>query len=392
MLLNDGARVSSRLSMGSRNKMKLGIFGANLSSGKNATLVPERWHATWDENQRLAQMADERGLEFFLPIGRWRGHGGVTNYQDWGFETLTWASALLACTKRIHVFGTVHVPLFHPVVATKMMITADHVGHGRFGLNVVVGQGKDEMPMFGIPIMEHDERYVLAQEWLDIVRRLWTDPNDFDFDGKYFHLKNAHTSPKPFDQGEPLLLNAGLSEVGQAFAVRNCDGFFTSVKSSEFDEKTGVVTPDVPIVAEVVRGVRERAAAIGREIGVYTNVNIICRPTQKEAIDYYRYVLDENADWPAVDNQIRIQQGIMPDLSSPSYLDKRQRAIRQFPLIGDPDRVAELFVTLSEVGFDGIGITVVNYLDELPYLCDEVLPRLERAGLRFSTETSAVPA
>jgi FMNH2-dependent dimethyl sulfone monooxygenase len=180
--------------------------------------------------------------------------------------------------------------------------------------------------------------------------------------------------------------------VGQAFAVRNCDGFFTSVKSSEFNEKTGVVTPDIPVVAEVVRGVRERAAAIGREIGVYTNVNIICRPTQKEAIDYYRYVLDENADWPAVDNQIRIQQGIMPDLSSPVYLDKRQRAIRQFPLIGDPDRVADLFVTLSEVGFDGIGITVVNYLDEMPYICDEVLPRLEAAGLRFSTETSAVSA
>jgi len=383
-LLDDGARVTGRLSMGSRNKLKLGIFGANLSSGKNATLVPERWQATWDQNQQVAQLADKRGLEFFLPIGRWRGHGGATNYQDWGFETLTWASALLASTERIHVFGTVHVPLFHPVVAAKMTITADHVGHGRFGLNVVVGEAHDERPMFGFPILEHDDRYKQAQEWLDIVRRLWTDANDFDFDGKYFHLNACHTSPKPFGGTEPMVLNAGLSEVGQAFAVRNCDGFFTVVKSSDFDERTGVVTPDVPVVADVVRRVRERATTIGRDIGVYSNVNVICRPTQKEALEYYRYVLDENADWPAVDNQIRTQQGVVPDPSSPSYLEKRQRAIRQFPLIGDPDRVANLLTTLSEVGFDGIAITVVNYLGELPYIYDEVLPRLEAAGLRFA--------
>jgi dimethylsulfone monooxygenase len=382
-MLKDNARTSSRLALGSRNRLKLGIFASNLSSGMNATLAPERWRASWDDNQRLAQMADDRGLEFVIPLARWRGLGGATNYQDWGFETLTWASALLGCTKRIYVFGTVHVLLFHPVVAAKMMITADHVGHGRFGVNLVVGPGKAQMPMFGIPVPEHDERYVLAQEWLDIVRGLWRNPNDFDYDGKYFQLKELHSSPAPFGDSEPLFLNAGASVVGQEFAVRNSDAFFTSVKNSEFDEATGVVTPDVPVVAEIVRSVRARAAAIGRDIGVYTNVQVICRPTQKEAMEYYRYALEENADWPAIDNEIHGRSGIEPDLSSPAYLDKRRRAIRQFPVIGDPDRVAGLLATLNEIGFDGIGLTMINYLDELPYLCDEVLPRLEAAGLRL---------
>ena len=382
MLLEPGSRAGSRLSMGTANKLKLGVFGANLSSGKNATLAPERWHATWDENVRLAQLADASGFEFFLPIGRWRGYGGVTNYQDHGFETLTWAAAVLACTKNIHVFPTGHVPLFHPVVAAKMMVTADHAGHGRFGLNVVVGPSSDEMGMFGIPLREHDERYAVAQEWLDIVRRLWSDPNDFDFDGTYFQLERARSMPKPYGGTQPMLLNAGVSDIGQDYAVRNCDGFFTSIKSSSFDEKTGVVTPDVEAVAKVVRGVRARAGAIGREISVHTNVNIICRPTAKEAIDYYKYALEEQADWDAVDAQIQVFTGIQRDLTSADHADRRQRAIRQFPLIGDPDRVAELFVTLSEVGFDGIGITWVNYLDELPYFCAEVLPRLEAAGLR----------
>ena len=375
--------MSSRLALGSRNKLKLGIFAANLSSGMAATRAPERWRATWDENQQLAQMADDRGLEFMIPLARWRGQGGATNYQDWGFETLTWASALLASTKRIYVFGTVHVLLIHPVVAAKMMITADHVGHGRFGVNLVVGPSKPQMPMFGFAVPEHDDKYVYAQEWIDIVRGLWRNPNDFDFNGQYFQLKELHTSPPPYGDTEPLILNAGASGVGQEYAVRNSDAFFTSVKNSAFDEATGVVTPDVDVVAGIVRDVRARAAALGREISIYTNVQMICRPTQKEAMDYFRYALDENADWPAIDNEIHVRTGIEADPTSAAHLERRRRQIRQFPVIGDPDRVAGLLATLSDAGFDGIGITFVNYLDELPYFCDEVLPRLEAAGLRL---------
>ena len=52
------------------------------------------------------------------------------------------------------------------------------------------------------------------------------------------------------------------------------------------------------------------------------------------------------------------------------------------PLIGDPDFVAKSMADLSQAGLTGMGISLVNYLDELPFFCDEVLPRLERMGLR----------
>ena len=63
---------------------------------------------------------------------------------------MTWASGLLAATKRITVFGTVHAPLFHPIIAAKQMVTADHIGEGRFGLNIVVGWNEGEFEMFGV--------------------------------------------------------------------------------------------------------------------------------------------------------------------------------------------------------------------------------------------------
>jgi len=376
--------VSERLSLGTRNTLKLGVFCANVASGVNATVVPERWSGSWRENLRVAREADEAGMDFLLPLGAWRGFPGATGYQQTSFETLTWASATLAATQRIFVFGTVHVPLFHPVVAAKQMVTCDHVGEGRFGLNIVVGSKALEFEMFGRPLAEHESRYAQAQEWITIVRRLWTEDADFDFPGEYYQLKAARSKPKPYGGTMPLLLNAGASPTGQAFAIRNCDAFFTAVRASNVDPATGLVTPDFTGVAEVVANVRARAAELGRnQIGVYTNVNLICRPTLKEAIDYYQYALLDNADWEAVHAQLREVSGLEP--SSPKYAALQDNYIRKIPVIGDPDTVARLLQDLAELGFDGVGITVVNYLDELPLFYAEVLPRLEKAGLRSSS-------
>jgi alkanesulfonate monooxygenase SsuD/methylene tetrahydromethanopterin reductase-like flavin-dependent oxidoreductase (luciferase family) len=68
----------------------------------------------------------------------------------------------------------------------------------------------------------------------------------------------------------------------------------------------------------------------------------------------------------------------------PDYIAQRKQFLHGFPIVGDPDRVAAMLVQLSEAGFNGVGISLVNYLDEFPYLRDEVLPRLERAGVRHA--------
>ncbi len=74
-------------------------------------------------------------------------------------------------TQQITVFGTVHAPLFHPLIAAKEFVTADHIGEGRFGLNIVAGWNEDEFAMFGVQQREHADRYEFAQEWIDVVKR-----------------------------------------------------------------------------------------------------------------------------------------------------------------------------------------------------------------------------
>jgi hypothetical protein len=208
------------------NRLKLGLFGANCSSGRAVTKVPERWSGTWPDNLRLARTADAAGIDFLLPIGRWKGYGGETDYQGATLETITWATALLAATRRITCFGTVHAPLFHPIIAAKEMVTADQIGEGRFGLNIVVGWNEDEFEMFGVAQRDHDARYDYAQEWIDAIKLIWSEREDFDFAGRYINLKGVRAKPKPYGDGRPIIMNAGASPTGQAFAVKNCDAFF----------------------------------------------------------------------------------------------------------------------------------------------------------------------
>src|SRR5438128_8655699 len=230
-----------RRSMHNANRLKIGLFGSNCSSGRAVTRVPERWSGNWPDNLRLARMADEAGIDFLLPIPRWKGYGGDTDYQGATFETVNWAAGLLASTKRITVFGTVHAPLFNPLIAAKEFVTADHIGEGRFGLNLVVGWNEDEFDMFGVKQREHEARYEFAQEWLDVLKLMWSPQEEFDFEGQYLKLKGVRAKPKPVGGTRPLIMNAGSSATGRAFAVKNCDAFFMQASRVSIEETTANV-------------------------------------------------------------------------------------------------------------------------------------------------------
>lgn len=377
-----------RMSLATGNRFKLGLFGSNCSSGRTATTVAERWSGSWNDNLRMAQLADAGGIDFILPVARWKGYGGETDFEGYSLETLTWASALLARTERITVFGTVHTPLFHPVIAAKQMATADQVGDGRFGLNIVCGWNAGEFEMFGIPQREHDDRYAHGQEWIDAIKQIWSREEPFDFRGTYFDLKDVRAKPKPAGGGRPFIINAGQSDRGRAFAVRNCDAYFTGVKIATVDEATGIRLPAIKEATRIIAGVHALAAEADRDVRVFTRGEIFCRPTQREANDFFRYALEENVDWAGVDGFLASQGASRAD--PVAYEQRRQALVHSFPIIGDPDTVATMLVALSDAGFAGFAFSFINYADDLPYFCDEVLPRLERAGIRQSTTAGAV--
>jgi len=217
--------------------LQLGLFGANCSSGRTYVTLPERWVASWENNLKLAQMADEIGIECMVPIARWKGYGGDSNPNGASFESIAWACGLLAATRRLRVFCTVHVPLHHPLVAAKQMATGDHIGQGRLGVNIVCGWNEDEFQMFGVTKKEHDARYAQGEEWWSIVKRVWSGEARFDHEGTYYRLHGVEGAPRPFGRTDPLMMNAGSSDTGRWFAIRHSDMHFDAVETPELSTR-----------------------------------------------------------------------------------------------------------------------------------------------------------
>jgi alkanesulfonate monooxygenase SsuD/methylene tetrahydromethanopterin reductase-like flavin-dependent oxidoreductase (luciferase family) len=355
------------------NKLKLGFFSPNCSGGMSVTKVAERWVNSWDNNIQLAKLADAAGIEFLLPIARWIGYGGETDFHGSVLETITWATGLLAHTQRINVFATVHTAFIHPVVAAKQLATADQLGHGRLGLNVVAGWNKPEYEAFGINLPEkHSDRYELAQEWFDVVKRIWNHEGPFDWHGRFFQGKGIYGFPRPFD-GTPPVMNAAGSAEGRDFAARNADYLFA-------------ISVDLEQSKSEVAAIKANAQRLGRDAGVFTLCHVVCRPTKREAEEYYEYYSNQNADWGAVDNLMRLQ-----GLHAQSFPPEALRTMRgrfaaghgTYPLVGDPDTIAKEMERIPAAGFAGATLSFVDYAREFPYFRDEVLPRLEKRGLRM---------
>ena len=363
-------RTSSMMTNG--HAFKLGLFSPNCSGGLSPTRAPEHWDASWENNLALARMAEDAGFDFLVPVARWRGFGGETRYQLNSLETATWATGLLAHTKSITVFGTSLVYLIHPLFAAKQFATADLIGAGRFGINLVAGWKQDEFDMFGREMLPHDERYTMAQEWWDLLNQIWRQSEPFDFQGKYFHGTGIISEPKPMGDVRPLTMSAAASPAGRAFAVRNCDLLFTPV--SDFEN-----------LPKDMAGIDAVAKEVGRRPRVMTSFSVFCRPTRKEAEDYFRYIAKDMEDTEAVDTLMRelgINSQSLPPENYIRYRERFAAGYGNYPLIGSPDDVAEQLVQAQSLGLGGATFAFVNYLKELPFVAAELLPRLEKLGLR----------
>jgi len=356
--------------MRSAHPFKLGVFSANADRGLTFTTVPEQWRAGWDDVQRAAVLADEGGFDFFLPIARWRGYGGTTHVREWSFETFTFAAALAAVTRRIALFSTVHVPLVHPIYAAKALATIDHVSHGRAGLNIVCGWNPDEFDMFGVQL--NAEAYVQAAEWSEILLRLYTSDEPFDFEGKFYNLKGAISRPVSVQSPRPVTMNAAFGPPGRDFAASHCDYLFTTFT-------------DLEVGRQHVTDIRQRGSAVGRDIGVYTVAHVVCRETEEEAKRYYDRYSIEFTDEAALDYHMKQKKGFSKSHEDRAFIEYRQRfaaGTGSFPLVGTPTHIVDQMVKMQEIGFGGAALSFVNYVDELPFFCEKVIPLMREAGLR----------
>ena len=372
------------------NKLKLGLFSANCDGGASLSTAPERWACEWDDVLKLSVMADEAGIDFILPVAKWRGLGGDADSWGRSFETLTHGAAIGVATKRIGLFSTVHVPLVTPAFVAKAIATIDHVTHGRAGLNIVCGWNQDEFSVHGV-IIDPERRYDQGLEWFKIFTKLLEGGPLFDWDGEFYKLRGLTTNPLTVQRPRPPIMSAGFSPKGRDFASQTADLLFTSVSN-------------VQRAPAIVKSVNDFAARYGRHIDVYTTCHIVCRSTRQEAEDFYYYYAEEMADKKSIAYIVEQKMATVgadttrterPDTNPEANFRKGGGKIHPgvFPgyyiLVGTPDDVAEEMIEMSKAGLAGASICFVDFLQAMPYFIQEVLPRLERAGLREPEHPSA---
>ena len=357
-------------------KLRLGTFGTNLSGGCTVSTVEGALEADWDSVTTLAEMAEDMQFEAIVPVGRWRGFGGKTDFNGAGFDSYSFSAALSAQVKYPSVFATSHTSTVHPVMAAKQATTIDHVSRGRFSLNLITGWYKAEFDSFGQEMPEHDARYDSAAEWLDIVKLLWESDKPVDYTGKYYQVRQALLKPQPIQQPRPPVMCAGQSTKGRAFAARHADIMFIIPQQRD---SAANMRAEIELFRKTAR---EEA---GREMRLWSYMYVIQGDTEEEARKLYHHVVHERGDWEAVDNTLNAM-GMSNQSMPPEIRNKfREDFIGGFggvPMVGTKEQVVERLAMMAEAGLDGVLLSWPNYIDGMREFQEVTYPLLVQTGLR----------
>jgi FMN-dependent oxidoreductase (nitrilotriacetate monooxygenase family) len=330
--------------------------------------------------------------------------------------------AMATVTRNLGFGVTCAVSYEHPYTLARRFSTLDHLTGGRIGWNIVTGYLNSAAKAVGLARQpEHDARYGIAEEYMEIVYKLWEGSwedgavlrdrigrvfarpdkvHRIRHDGPYFQVEAIHLC-EPSPQRTPLLYQAGASARGRQFAAAHAECVFIN-------------GPSKTVVAPIVADIRRRAAAAGRnpaEVLIFTMMTVITAATSAAAraklAEYRSHVSEEGAlvlmsGWTGVDfSQLRLdepirysrQQAQTSALEAFTIADPdRVWTVREIAehaaiggrgpvVVGAPAEVAdELIAWVEETDIDGFNLAYAVTPESFADFADLVVPELQRRG------------
>jgi alkanesulfonate monooxygenase SsuD/methylene tetrahydromethanopterin reductase-like flavin-dependent oxidoreductase (luciferase family) len=232
------------------------------------------------------------------------------------------------------------------------------------------------MEMFGATMLDHDTRYDVAAEWLEIVKLLWERDEPVNFEGKFCRAKDALLKPRPVQQPRPPVMCAGQSPKGMHFAAKYCDIGFTAF------EKTGNL--------ELMRAQVDNFKSIAwkeydRKLAMWSLAYVIQGDTEKEARQLYDYYVRQTGDFVAAKNVLVTNMAHAQTWTEQAVRERLEDVVAGFgsyPLIGTPEQIVDGLQMLSDAGLEGVVLSWPGYRDGMDQFREKVLPLLQQAGLR----------
>ena len=369
---------SSPLARALNQTMMLGLFLPIQSGGWTASRLPRATSWTFDYNRRLTLQAEALGFDLVFGLAQFLPKGGYNAVQDGtGLDSFMALAALAAVTSRILLISTVHVLYgpWHPVHFAKFGATLDHISNGRWGVNVVTGHRAVEHEMFGWPRIDHDRRYELADEFLSVVKHLWTADENLTYEGARWRMRDAFVTPKPL-HGRPILVNATGSDAGIALAARHSDiVFISSPTGTAFDNAIAALP------AHVAR-VKEEGRRHGRTMRAIINPLVVSRPTDREAEVYADAIVAEGEATGFASGRFDSDAHAWIGRAGRDGVRERALGGGNLQIVGSPARVARCLARLHEAGIDGVQLSFYDFEPDLAFFGSHILPLLVEAGLR----------
>jgi len=372
------AHQDSPLARITRQPLMLGLFLPTQTGGFSQSKLPRGTRWDFDYNKRLTLAAESYGFDFVFGLQQWNpkgGFGGEIKYRENFLDPFISTVALSSVTKSIVTISTVHILYgsWHPLHLARFAATADHISQGRFGLNIVTGYDAREPLMFGMNRIDHDKRYEQADEFTSVMEELWAGEENLTYNGDFYRLEEAYVSPRPVFE-RPILVSASASPAGFAYAANHSDIVFTSSPAGAIFENA------INALPAHIGQIQDAYAKTGRTGKTIIFPLIVCKKTRAEAFAY-RDAIVEQADLESITAYTRRHtngdaQGWLQHVPADRVLGGH------IQIVGDPDDVADALRQLHEAGLDGVQIGFYDYEPDLAFFAQEVLPRLEKLGLR----------
>lgn len=337
---------------------------------------------TYEYNRAVTVLAEELGFDFALSMAKWRGYGGPSKHWDITLESLTTMAGLAEATKRIGIWGTVHMMIFPPAVIAKMVATLDQISHGRVGLNLVSGSNPHDLGQMGLwRDLDHAGRYALAEEWIKVVRRLWTEER-VDHKGEFFELTDCMSNPKPTVM--PPVICAGASDRGFQFTIDNCTGSFFPAS-------------DDPAAIARGRRAKELAAKAGKpefkSYGLFTLIPGTTDTEAQERLDHFDAGVDRIA-LATQSSEYASDKSAKQNFAAQYFLEQGEKisSVLGGAMTGSAETLARRVAkTIIEGQLDGITIIVPDFIDDLKTVGQQIVPMMTEFGVETNISIHARP-
>lgn len=251
--------------------------------------------------RRMAQLAERGKFDLFFiadtPAARTEMLEAYSRYPLFMnvFEPVTLLSALAGATTHIGLGGTVSTSFSEPYNVARQFASLDHISGGRAAWNVVTSANDFAARNFGhAKLAPHASRYARAQEFVEVVNKLWDTWDDDAFirdreqglffdpakqhavhhEGAHFKVDGALNIARP-PQGKPVIIQAGASETGKEFAAETAEVVFAS---------HGELPRGVAFYADL-KGRMEKFGRHPDELKILTGLPVIIGETEQEALD-----------------------------------------------------------------------------------------------------------